>query len=646
MDKTVTYRTDIDGLRAIAVLLVVLYHAGISSLSGGFVGVDIFFVISGFLITGIVAGDLDRKQFSFADFYTRRIKRILPALFALLALCIVAGMYLFAPFDLKALGRSIVSAILFYANWQYYTQVGYFDGPAIEKPLLHTWSLAVEEQFYLIWPPILVLAHRFWGRNSLQIAVLAIGAASFSAAVLAVVADRAAAFYLLPFRAWELLLGAYLAVGSLPRLNRPLASGLALTGALSILYAAVLFNSKTPFPAANALFPCLGAALLIYSGQTENIGHRILSVPPLRFIGKISYSLYLIHWPLFSFAHVLLDRPLVPSETAVIIAGSFALSYLSWRFIETPCRKTSAPFLNLTPIAAGAAAILALFGAIFIATDGLPFRASPAVLQAEAAKQSGKKRRIQADCLAGPALSLRGGQCPIGSPASDLNFDFAIWGDSHARHLASAFAEQARSRGLSGLVVYQGGCAPLLHQASLTPACIETGERFMNWLRTQPRLKMVFMAGIWTVYEKDGLLGTQSGLSQSFAATIGDLKDLGVRVVLVEDTPFFPSNVTSCAARSRMFNRDDSHCFSISKADYDRNSAAARNVIAAAATTLGVERLTTATAFCDNVACHAEKDGTIFYIDETHLNTNGARFLGSKLAIPWIDTRMHASAAQ
>ena len=258
-----TYRPDIDGLRAVAVLLVVFFHAGFGPAPGGFAGVDIFFVISGYLITGIVAKELDAGHFTFANFYARRIKRICPALFAVLAVSSPAAFLLLIPNDLRNFGGSLASTVLFYSNWNFYTEVGYFDGPAIDKPLLHTWSLAMEEQFYFLWPLAVFGLYRAFGRKALPHVIMAVLFASLAASQLVLEFDQAQAFYLLPYRAWELLLGALLAVVSFPAISKFAANIAGVAGLAAIAYAATALDRATPFPGLNALFPCLGAAMLI-----------------------------------------------------------------------------------------------------------------------------------------------------------------------------------------------------------------------------------------------------------------------------------------------------------------------------------------------------------------------------------------------
>ncbi len=645
------YRPDIDGLRAIAVLLVVFFHAGFAELSGGFVGVDIFFVISGYLITGIIERELDGGHFSFADFYARRIKRICPALFVVLGLSAVAGFLLLIPADLKGLGTSIDSSVLFYANWHFYSQVGYFDGPAIEKPLLHTWSLAVEEQFYLIWPITLFCLYRAFGRKALPNFILALLCLSLVASQLVLRHNQVQVFYLLPYRAWELLLGAYLAVAPLPALARNAASVLGLAGFGTIAYAAVTFTAKTPFPGANALLPCLGAAMLIAAGGRHNsLSRRVLGLGPLRFVGKISYSLYLIHWPIFSFANIILDHtPSVETRLAIMVA-SVILAALSWRFVETPARRATLRFSVIAPAVASAAALLALCGIAYHATNGLPFRVPSSVQIADAARQIGGKKRQRADCRNDAKPPLPGPVCPIGAAAPDLQYDFVIWGDSHARQLASAFTDQARERGLAGIVLSSGACPPFINENRLYSVCADANLKIATWIKTQAKLKTVFLAGAWTTYARDGLLTVadedeattdkislevkptgQAGLRD----TLRFLRSLHIPMVILDDTPFFPRNVPSCVARARMFGRSDEHCFVLARRDFDGNSEQASFILTGIRRRYDIPLVSTAHAFCDRDFCRAERDGVIFYRDHNHLNTTGARYLGSQLDIPW-----------
>ncbi len=368
------YRAEIDGLRAVAVVPVVLYHAGLGWVPGGFVGVDVFFVISGYLITSILALELTAGRYSITDFYVRRARRLLPALAGLLLFCSLAATLLFMPYDLKEFGQSIVASSLSASNIYFWLKVGYFDSGATLKTLLHTWSLSIEDQYYLVFPVFLLGASRLTKRHwpwAIAAALLV------SLAVGAVGAYRAptAAFYLLPSRMWELLLGSLLAIRPLPLGSRRLREGLAALGLALILFAVFCYSTDTVFPGLAALPPCLGAVLVIrYSPGTRTA--KLLSLGPLVWIGLISYSLYLYHWPLIVFARYLLipDQGTFGYLALPICLVSVGAAYLSYRFIETPFRRggvwRSRPRLFL---AAGAAlGCFAVFGLAANETTRVP----------------------------------------------------------------------------------------------------------------------------------------------------------------------------------------------------------------------------------------------------------------------------------
>ena len=341
------YRPDIDGLRAIAVLSVVLYHASLPGFSGGFVGVDIFFVISGYLISELIWRDLGRGRFSLTDFYARRIRRIFPALCAVLAASAVAAYFLLIPSDLIAVGKSLKATVLFYSNFQLLKEVGYFDAPAMDKPLLHTWSLSVEEQFYAVWPLLLLAMARFLPARRVLAAVLILAAVSLLLAQLKLAQHPKDAFYVSYYRMWELMTGAALAIASPFVLKRRLAGSVAMAGLVAIAYSVFFYNSSTPFPDLTAMAPCFGAALVIAAGGSPNPVSAVVGFRPFRFIGLISYSLYLIHWPLLSFAHLYLNDVLDLPQRMVIVALSIVLAYLSWRFHETPFRVPATAGVSL-----------------------------------------------------------------------------------------------------------------------------------------------------------------------------------------------------------------------------------------------------------------------------------------------------------
>jgi peptidoglycan/LPS O-acetylase OafA/YrhL len=343
--EALQYRSDIDGLRAIAVALVVLFHFGLP-VPGGFVGVDVFFVISGYLITGIVIREIQAGSFSLLSFYDRRIRRIFPALFAVVVATLILGAFILLPGDYKMTGRSALWSSLSLANFFFYGNTGYFDPGAETMPLLHIWSLAVEEQFYILWPASLVLLARTFHskRWPLVYACLAVLAASFACSIYLLQSNPKAAFFLPQSRAWELAVGAALTLLPVNVWTRlaPAAQPAGFTGLGLLLIGALLLTERAPFPGINALFPVLGAALIIPPWSRPTLVQRALSAAPLVFVGKISYSLYLWHWPVLVFwKHYIGGEDPSPLELAALFVIALALSYASWRWIEQPFRGRS-----------------------------------------------------------------------------------------------------------------------------------------------------------------------------------------------------------------------------------------------------------------------------------------------------------------
>jgi peptidoglycan/LPS O-acetylase OafA/YrhL len=342
--RHVSYRPDIDGLRAIAVLSVVFCHAGVG-LPGGYVGVDVFFVISGYLITSLILKELKQETFSLADFWERRIRRILPALVAVTIAALLAGWFLLMPEAYASLGKSVAALALLISNVQFWRDTGYFEAAAEEKPLLHTWSLAVEEQFYLFVPVFLLLLART-SRLHRAVALLTLAMiVSFGLSIYGTHRHPDATFYLLPSRAWELFVGALLAfvpIGWLTGSTRCKELAAALGLAL-ILIPCVLYDQSTRFPGLAAVPPVLGTALLIWSGNTSTAGlpitNRCLTWRPFVAVGLISYSLYLWHWPLLAFARSQSISPLSYIDRFQLIAASLLIGAISWRYVELPFRS-------------------------------------------------------------------------------------------------------------------------------------------------------------------------------------------------------------------------------------------------------------------------------------------------------------------
>jgi peptidoglycan/LPS O-acetylase OafA/YrhL len=342
------YREDIDGLRALAVLSVIGFHFEAPRLFGGFVGVDIFFVISGFLITGIIQTEMREGTFSFARFYERRVRRLLPALYAMIALTAIPGFHYLLTSERLEFFRSAAAAATFTSNFFFWLQSGYFDHAAIEKPLLHTWSLAVEEQFYLALPPMLwaVLRLANGRRSVLPVALALIGGASLSLSIWLIATGRSDnAFFMSPPRAWEFLIGSVIAIEGFPVLNnRMLQHSIRGVAVVLILIPVFTYNQYQNFPGYRALLPCTGAAVFIWCGTgiPNRVRHPLSFLSILRFCGQISYSLYLWHWPLFTFARFSkASLTLDIFDKTLLFALTVAISYLSWRFVEQPFRDRS-----------------------------------------------------------------------------------------------------------------------------------------------------------------------------------------------------------------------------------------------------------------------------------------------------------------
>lgn len=428
------YRPEIDGLRAVAVVSVILFHAGVAGFAGGLVGVDVFLVISGYLITGIIVGQRARGTFSFRAFWARRARRILPATFVVMLVCTPFAVLWMLPDELEGFGQSLVSTVGSMTNVLLYITSGYFDTAAEFKPLMHTWSLGVEEQFYLIFPVLLILLLRR-GRRTARAGIAVIALASLGVAAWLAVADPDAGFYLLPARAWELLVGAGLALwaagrdDATPRLLGPRSSAAAAGVGLVAIVASVVFidgrHSVSPFL---LVIPVLGAALVIAFAHEGTLAARVLSRKSIVGIGLISFSAYLWHQPLFAFARIWF-----PEEPSVIVfvalsLVSLGLAWLTWRFVETPFRSPAAIGRRVFVRVVGSAAVLlASVGLVLDTTNGLPGRLYGPEVVADSALDIEYTQRI----IAADAARF----------VEDDRMNVLVVGDSFSRDLANAVLE-------------------------------------------------------------------------------------------------------------------------------------------------------------------------------------------------------------
>lgn len=546
MAHTASYRRDIDGLRALAILPVLGFHAGLPGFSGGFVGVDVFFVISGFLITGIIAREIDEGQFSLLRFYERRARRILPALLLMIAVVLGAAALFYLPADFAGVPRSALMTLLFMANAWFFTQTGYFGGPADSMPLLHCWSLAVEEQFYLAFPFLLWACARFAPQYRTRALVLA-GLLSFAIAWAKQADTDGFAFYLLPARAWELLAGSLLA------LHPPDTTGsqrkseaLALFGLLLIAGAVFAYDRSTVFPGISALAPVGGAALLIRHAPGTMMG-RLLSTPILVGTGLISYSLYLWHWPIIVFADYLTDGPQRPLFKAAIIAASFLTAWASWRFVERPFRDPRRfGQRRIFRLALGGMGAIAAFALALVPLGGWPSRFPPEVTRlAQAAHDISPKRDR---CILDEAGADHP-DCILGAPVAPTA---AIWGDSHGVELAWALGESLASENRSVVQRTRASCPPVngYHVAN-DPGCAAGNARTMAYLLASPQISHVYLAAFWAspAYRQPGMAGRIDG-------TIARLQAAGKTVTLIGPVPpqpfDVPRHLAQAAANGRL----------------------------------------------------------------------------------------------
>jgi peptidoglycan/LPS O-acetylase OafA/YrhL len=538
MANSETYRADIDGLRAIAVLLVFAYHletftAGYVAAWGGFIGVDVFFVISGFLISTVILREIEGKSFSLKEFYRRRIRRIFPALVVMMLVTAIVSSYYMLPGQLYAFAKSLLAATFSISNFYFLSNAGYFSSN-IDKPLLHTWSLAVEEQFYILFPLFLLVLRRFFP-SRFKAAIVVVAAASFILSVWVVHSSPTTAFYLPTTRAWELLLGAMLSIDLFPRVHSAAGRNLlSVVGLLAILIPGFTYTN-VPFPGASALAPCAGAAFIIAAGETGGsfVG-RLLSLKPVVFIGLISYSLYLWHWPIILFQHMAMIQP--PNASNHMIKGSivvfaFVVATFSWRFIETPFRKGKLMLKGAVAFrfAAASAAILAVFGCTILVSHGLPSRYSQRqlVLASYVDHTAPGQEGVCSIESSGPA-KFNVAHCLHQDPSKK---NYLLLGDSHAAHLW--YGLQKTFPEINFLEASASGCEPSV-QAKPDSSPFQRLDRRLFTDFCRPLMDYVFNDYLKTHHVDRVLLAArwEEDALPRLDVTIHTLKDRGLDILL------------------------------------------------------------------------------------------------------------------
>lgn len=612
-------RADIQGLRGIAIGSVVLYHAAPHFLPGGFAGVDIFFVISGFLITSILARELESGSFSITRFYERRIKRLFPALFTLLAVVLSAGFVLLAPRDFAELGRTTLSTVFFVSNFEFYNLSGYFDGDAADKPLLHTWSLAVEEQFYIVFPLLLALIWKL-ARQRTFLVLLFLTVVTLALSTWAAYTRPEAAFYLSPFRAFELLIGASLALAPTIQMNDLWRSVMAQAGAALMLAAFVRFSSGTHWPGVAALAPCTGAALVIFARcNADGIAGRLLTAAPLTALGAISYSLYLWHWPLLSFGRHINNGALSPLQAAPLVGLAIILATLSWRFIEQPALRAQWPRARAF-IAAAVIMSLTSAAAVAVMIDrGAPQRFSPQAQALFAAANDYNHRRPL--CHGDEDRQIPYTQaCRYGATGAPANI--VVWGDSAGAELVTALGETLAARGQAAAQITYSGCPPALdYDVPTRPHCAAHNTQILHAIIADTTAATIIL----TANFQNTPSATRSQLYRGYRRSVERLRAAGKTVIIAYPFPdpwiIAPTLLGLHAARHQPLDS-----VGIPWSDYESENRDTIVFLDSLITETGAIRFGMTDALCTPAFCPAYAPGYgVLYFDGNHISVAGAR---------------------
>jgi len=651
------YRPDVDGLRAIAVLLVVAYHAFPRWAPGGFIGVDIFFVISGFLITRIIADQRDNRRFRFIDFYSRRARRILPVYVVMTAVVAVAAAVILLPRDLQMFGGALAASSLFLTNAWFANTVVYFEPASRNAPLLHLWSLAVEEQFYLVWPLLIAGLSLPWVRRLRPVLLLALAALSLILAEQLI--GRGAtrdAFYYLPGRAWEFLVGGVLALRVLPApASRWSADAAVLAGLLLIAGGFLMLNDASAFPGLGAVAPCVGAALILWSGLGEPpAAAALLRAPPVVGLGRVSYSFYLWHWPPLVLAGLILQQPLPPLLSAGLVALALGIAILSWRFVEQPWRAAKGRWSH-AGLAVLIAVVLVGAGAAAYVTHGLPGRIPPGLVLEDTDISP-----MRSTCFLGwtpqiepPTACVYG---DLDAPAKVL-----VWGDSHADAITPGVLAWTQGKGLRVAQATRAGCPPLTGVAVLTdglnrdPNCARFDSKVLARLASDPSITLVILSARWPLYMNAAppmggydppmsLIsdGGTTGLAAALDHTLGAIEASGskARVLVIGPIPELPVSPPDCVAQASRFGLDLAHCQQAPNADtLARADPAIRAIQQVTARHPDVRVVLPSRDLCSGGSCGAVEDGDILYFDSDHLSASGAR----RLVPGWLDKALAGS---
>ncbi len=653
------YRRDIDGLRAIAVLPVMLFHAHAPFFSGGYVGVDIFFVISGYLITTIIATELEQGTFSSLRFYERRARRILPALLLMVVFALAISAVVLNPNQLQVLGERALAVMFFVSNMHLAMNDDYFDDAAETNPFLHTWSLAIEEQYYILFPILMMVIWRTRKQWALPV-VLLISVASILLAEWMSRTTPSVSFYLLPTRTWELGAGAVVALaelryGKAPR-DKLAARVLPALGLLMIAVSIVMFDNETVHPGFATLLPVTGAVLVIAFGGAQDLGTRLLSLRLLVGVGLISYSLYLWHQPLIALIAYVRDGRMQPEYYAGAIVVSFFVAWLTWKYVETPFRsRTAIPARRGLRIGVAVTAGILAFSVACIATRGFAFRKPEEVWRALAYERQNPAVQHKVGgyvCMSRDPADA----CAIGDPSGVKGV--AVVGDSHAAVLGSSFSEALARDGRAGVEFTQAGCpyAPgFTRRDHRTPKCPTFVDATRERLLT-PNFDTIFLAGRYTLQldgnvfdnreggvergETAGYVAVgvdkstiseadrQASVSTGYRKAVEELINAGKRVVLIYPIPEAGWRVPGELAARR--SRGDFSPLTTSYHRYRERNAGVFAAFDAIPNSPNLVRV-----YPDRVLCNTRHPGRcethdgdiLYYVDDDHMSRDGARLV-------------------
>ncbi|MDE1152889.1 MAG: acyltransferase family protein [Micavibrio sp.] len=640
VDKT--FRRDINALRAIAVMLVVFYHFTLFGVTGGFIGVDVFFVISGFLMTGLILQS-GGKPFSLSGFYAARAKRIVPALAVLCLALLIGGWFWLAPADYKMLGTHAAGSISFISNFIYKGEDGYFDSPSKYKWLIHTWSLSVEWQFYLLYPLIIVFLRRKFPQRTLHLSLWALAAASLAASLILTPAKATVAFYLLPARMWEMLAGAFIYI-YIPRgfsLNVRQRQWCEIAGIAIIVAASCLFSEDSLWPYWGALFPVIGAALVLGAARQDSImaGNNALQA-----LGRWSYSIYLWHWPMVvGIGYFFASDNNILRIAAVFV--SIVLGAISYRFVEQPSRRwlSGAPPRVLVKSFIMGFAVLTL-GLAIVLGGGFKFRVPDAVLVAEHGAETAHPKEKAAD--GGPCGFTRSNQhltpCVLGNAN---NIRYVVWGDSHAGAIAGAVQQAAGDK--AGILYFTHQCATIFNTELTAKGagnhCPEFNNQVLQIVRGLPANVSVVIANRYSA----NIHGPNESVHKNFGIAYLDEKDStrslfdlykehlpqslceiakGRRVFAVDPMPEIGTDVPRALARRAMLGRSVED-ITLPRSDYDSRNAIAREALSIAASRCGITLIDPVPVLCNKDVCHGSLNGTPLYADDDHINDAGRALL-------------------